>query len=446
MGDQALSDRRSGQGRPDAPESLIYESPTGASEASEEGVTCEEIAALLGRGGSAIGGDSNSSMNMDLLGVRGTGAASLRIRDSGEVATVTEALAMLPDVVSQIERPAEPPRASDSLALGQRAEVLRKAGHLQEAERCYLQMIELLDHEDDTEALAASLNNLSVIYATTGDFHRARTHQQRALMLIEKTCGIDDSKVATCLNNLAEIYRKQGLLLEVEVLYERSLEIRRKAVGPNHPDVAVSLNNLAELYREQGCLDDAEVLFEQALKIILDNRGEHDPDVATVLNNLGLIAVARGNEEVADRLYSEALAIQRQAFGDYHLSVATTLNNLGLLRKAQGKYHDAERNYRRAYEIESSLLGPGHPNLALYLSNLAALREEQGDQKAAREHYAAALEIFGVDLGPSYPMVLSLLEEMQEFYLRHGWREDAARIGRRLDNTRSQLEQQIYGV
>jgi len=392
------------------------------------GVSCAEISALLGRGGLADFGEQSGSGQEDLFGTRGGGAASLCARDE-------DYLSVAPEQVS----------GAWSASL-ERGELQHSDGRYKCAEQRYLGIIESMQEGDDPQQLAASLNNLAVIYATTGDYHRARTYQQRALAIIERVGDPRDPVLATCLNNLAEIYRKQGLQLEVEVLYERSLEIRRSTLGENHPDVAVVLNNLAELYREQGCLNDAETLFEQALGVFGECRAERSSDRATVLNNLGLVAVERDSLEQAGALYEQALVILQEANGEHHLSVATTLNNMGLLRKLEGSYRVAEELFQRAYDIEVALLGRNHPNLGLYQANLAALAEARGDIAAADQHYSAALEVFGIDLGPSYPMVLALLQEMRDFYSRHGKRGQVGRIERRLEKISRQLERQIYGI
>ncbi len=60
--------------------------------------------------------------------------------------------------------------------------------------------------------------------------------------------GPEHPDVAASLNNLAVLYRDQGKYTEAEPLYQRALAIWEKALGPEHPNVATSLNNLASLY------------------------------------------------------------------------------------------------------------------------------------------------------------------------------------------------------
>lgn len=62
------------------------------------------------------------------------------------------------------------------------------------------------------------------------------------------SCGF---QVAATLNNLAVLYGKRGKYKDAEPLCKRALEIREKVLGKDHPDVAKQLNNLALLCQNQ---------------------------------------------------------------------------------------------------------------------------------------------------------------------------------------------------
>ncbi len=57
--------------------------------------------------------------------------------------------------------------------------------------------------------------------------------------------------MAASLNNLALLYESQGRYTEAEPLLLEALDLTKRLLGDNHPDVALSLNNLAALYRSQ---------------------------------------------------------------------------------------------------------------------------------------------------------------------------------------------------
>ena len=120
-----------------------------------------------------------------------------------------------------------------------------------------------------------------------GHYAKAEPLYQRALAIREKALGTDHPDVAASLNNLALLYYHQGRYAQAEPLYQRALAIREKALGPDHPDVATGLNNQAALYYVQGRYAQAEPLFERALAIWEKALGPDHPNVATSLNTLG---------------------------------------------------------------------------------------------------------------------------------------------------------------
>ena len=74
----------------------------------------------------------------------------------------------------------------------------------------------------------------------------------RAIALDEKARGKDPAGLAATLNNLALVYSDQERLEEAERLHERSLNLLRDTLGPSDARVAMALHNLAVVYRRQG--------------------------------------------------------------------------------------------------------------------------------------------------------------------------------------------------
>ena len=99
--------------------------------------------------------------------------------------------------------------------------------------------------------------------------------------------GDRSTEVAASLNQLFILYYAQGRYAEAEPLASEALDIRRQQLGEQHADVAQSLNNLAEFSRVQGRYEAAEPLYLQALEIYRQVFGDRHPEVATSLNNLG---------------------------------------------------------------------------------------------------------------------------------------------------------------
>uniref|UniRef100_A0A8C0D5U9 Kinesin light chain n=1 Tax=Balaenoptera musculus TaxID=9771 RepID=A0A8C0D5U9_BALMU len=204
-----------------------------------------------------------------------------------------------------------------------------------------------------------------------------------ALAIREKTLGKDHPAVAATLNNLAVLYGKRGKYKEAEPLCKRALEIREKVLGKDHPDVAKQLNNLALLCQNQGKYEEVEYYYQRALEIYQTKLGPDDPNVAKTKNNLASCYLKQGKFKQAETLYKEILtraherefgsvddenkpiwmhAEEREeckgkqkdgtSFGEYggwykackvdSPTVTTTLKNLGALYRRQGKFEAAE--------------------------------------------------------------------------------------------------------
>uniref|UniRef100_A0A8C2Q4W1 Kinesin light chain n=1 Tax=Cyprinus carpio TaxID=7962 RepID=A0A8C2Q4W1_CYPCA len=205
-----------------------------------------------------------------------------------------------------------------------------------------------------------------------------------ALAIREKTLGRDHPAVAATLNNLAVLYGKRGKYKEAEPLCKRALEIREKVLGKDHPDVAKQLNNLALLCQNQGKYEEVEYYYQRALEIYQTKLGPDDPNVAKTKNNLASCYLKQGKFKQAETLYKEILtraherefgsvddenkpiwmhAEEREEqskgkqkdgspFGEYggwykackvdSPTVTTTLKNLGALYRRQGKFEAAE--------------------------------------------------------------------------------------------------------
>lgn len=113
--------------------------------------------------------------------------------------------------------------------------------------------------------------------------------------------------MAATLNNLAVLYGKRGKYKEAEPLCKRALEIREKVLGKDHPDVAKQLNNLALLCQNQGKYEEVEYYYQRALEIYQTKLGPDDPNVAKTKNNLASCYLKQGKFKQAETLYKEIL-------------------------------------------------------------------------------------------------------------------------------------------
>jgi CHAT domain-containing protein/Tfp pilus assembly protein PilF len=226
--------------------------------------------------------------------------------------------------------------------------------------------------------VAGALNNLGMLYGSTGQDAEAESLYKRALTIFEKTGGLDSVEVASTLNNLAALYQRQERLADAEPLFKRALAIRERSLPSSHPDLGQSLNNMATLYEKQGRHNDSEPLFKRALAIYEKAAGPEHPAVATLLNNLGQVAKVEGRYAEAEPLIKRSLAIREKVLGSEHPDVARSFNNLADLYERRGRLADAEPLYQRALAIREKAVGADHPDTAISTNNLAFLYRAEG--------------------------------------------------------------------
>ncbi len=256
--------------------------------------------------------------------------------------------------------------------------------------------------------VAASLNNLAILYGSTGRYSEAELLYQQALSLRKRLLGDNHPDVAQSMNNLAELYRSTGRYSEAELLYQQALSLRKRSLGDNHPHVAQSMNNLALLYHSTGRYSEAEPLHLQALELWKRLLGDNHPDVATSLNNLAELYRATGRYSEAETLYQQALSLTKRLLGEEHPHVAQSMNNLAGLYYLTGRYSEAEPLYLEALELYKRLLGDNHPDVAQSLNNLAELYRSTGRYSEAEPLFQQALAIYEQTLGVGHPTTMTV--------------------------------------
>ena len=191
-------------------------------------------------------------------------------------------------------------------------------------------------------AVAATLNNLAVLYGKRGKYKDAEPLCKRALEIREKVLGSDHPDVAKQLNNLALLCQNQGKYEEVEKYYQRALSIYESKLGQDDPNVAKTKNNLASAYLKQGKYKEAEILYKQVLT------RAHEREFGSIDDhNKPIWQVAEEREE--NKNNPDQQTVLDAGYGSWHRAakvdsptVTTTLKNLGALYRRQGKYEAAE--------------------------------------------------------------------------------------------------------
>uniref|UniRef100_A0A672L007 Kinesin light chain n=1 Tax=Sinocyclocheilus grahami TaxID=75366 RepID=A0A672L007_SINGR len=203
-----------------------------------------------------------------------------------------------------------------------------------------------------------------------------------ALSIREKTLGNDHPAVAATLNNLAVLYGKRGKYKEAEPLCKRALEIREKVLGREHPDVAKQLNNLALLCQNQGKYEEVEYYYCRALDIYEKKLGPDDPNVAKTKNNLASCYLKQGKYKEAEILYKEILTrAHEKEFGSVDAENKPIWMHAEERQESKGKLADG--NHYGEYGGWYKACKVNSPTVNTTLRNLGALYRKQGKIEAA---------------------------------------------------------------
>jgi tetratricopeptide (TPR) repeat protein len=291
-----------------------------------------------------------------------------------------------------------------------------QAGHLEKAQRLYLQILAIdVKH-------AKSLYGLGLIAQQTGSSEAAVRMLQRAVTINPQEPAYHSSLAATLreqrkLDEALAEYRNvlalrpedeeahflmgnilldQGMSLkdrlkldEAKAHYERALVLK--------PKNADTHNNLGLVYMHKGEPEKAQTHYEQALRL--------NPDFSEAHNNLGNVFRYHKKLDEAAEHYGRALTLQPN-YADAH-------NNLGLILQKQGKLDAAKLQLERALAAD--------PRLAEAHNNLGTNLREQGNLDEARHSYARAL-VLKPDYAAAHTnlgIVLQQLGRLEEAVVAH---------------------------
>jgi tetratricopeptide (TPR) repeat protein len=125
------------------------------------------------------------------------------------------------------------------------------------------------------EALQAAPNSFDINFAFAY-FSQLLNRRAVAAKAYERCLEVarqngDEEAVAATLNNLGLLYHDQNRMDDARQAYEEALNIRRELARKNPetylPDMAMTLNNLGVLHHDQNRMDEARQAYEEALSI-----------------------------------------------------------------------------------------------------------------------------------------------------------------------------------
>ncbi|MBF0454561.1 MAG: tetratricopeptide repeat protein [Magnetococcales bacterium] len=326
----------------------------------------------------------------------------------------------------------------------ERAEVVRRLGHYDEAQKIIEEVLASgLDAED--RVMVDAKERLVRVLEDLGEFDRAEKLTREVLAYEEKNLPEGHPNILSAQDKLAGILRHKGQLTEAEALYKSALEgfrkvlgdenqatlnvmnnlgltlenaglydeaepllrltvgFSRKKLGDNHPTTLAFMNNLALLYESQGVFDKAEPLYKQGIESASDSLGEEHPDVIAFINNLAYLALLQQDYEKASPLFEKVLDVWQKSLGEGHQKTLKGMNNLARVRHHQGKFEEAEKLFVKALDLRKKALGDKHMDVLRSMHDLGALYREMKRYDEAEKLLRETLKLDDEVLGEQHP-------------------------------------------
>lgn len=246
---------------------------------------------------------------------------------------------------------------------------------------------------------AQLLGNHGQVLTLAGSFDEAAATLERALALLEKTVGRDNSETGNSLAALADVYGRLGQQERSLAAAQRAYEVHVKSLGKRHPETAKSLFSIAVALENAGNYDDAAAKLTEVLATLEAALGKDHIDLANALDELGIVRRKQNRLEDALALHLRTLALREAKLGAQN-ETAVSLDNVGLVLGMLERHAEALPYHQRALAITEKAMGKDHIETATSRAYLANEYLGLGKPDEALAMFRAALAVSEKALGP----------------------------------------------
>ena len=103
-----------------------------------------------------------------------------------------------------------------------------------------------MEHPD----IAASYNNIGVVYRHQGNYNKALEYLNKALDIRVKVLGLEHSKTAISYRNIGKIYEYQGAYTQALEYQNKALKIFEKILGKEHEQTKEIIEIITNLEKQ----------------------------------------------------------------------------------------------------------------------------------------------------------------------------------------------------
>ncbi len=261
-----------------------------------------------------------------------------------------------------------------------------------------------------TTAEARTLMHLGAVLACQRDLVPARAAFEEALVLFERSGTA--AETGRCLTELALVEWMAALLERARETFERAIALLDGSCGPAHPDAAHARSGLAVVLQDLGEVRAAHRLQSDATQALVEALGEAHPEVAHAYDRLAYQSGLLGDRRAGIDGHTKAMKILRDVHGPDHVELGMPLTNLGVLHLGEGELELAAAAQEQARALFAAGYGPHHPHTALATRRLGVVRHAQRRFEEAEALLLAAQRDTVAGLGADHPDAAAIRDEL----------------------------------
>jgi len=282
--------------------------------------------------------------------------------------------------------------------------------------------VAILESKDDKESkrLLYAIDKLSTLFYEAGRYGKALDCLSKEMSIRVKFYSLSDPSLAATYNNVGIIYAALGNNEKALKYKKKALEIYKQVLPPLHPDLAASYTNVGSTYGHLGDHEKALEYKEKALRVREQVLPPLHPDLATSYNNIGGTYGDLGDHEKALEYKEKALEICKQVLPPLHTNLARSNNNVGVAYGDLGNHEKSLEYLEKALGIRMQVLPPLHPDLASSYNNIGGTYGNLGNHEKALEYLKIALGIRKQVLPPLHPDLASSYNNIGYSYAKLG--------------------------
>ncbi|MCB9187804.1 MAG: tetratricopeptide repeat protein [Flavobacteriales bacterium] len=297
------------------------------------------------------------------------------------------------------------------------ANVLCDLGKFDDAEKYYLQVIEILEksNTNSIENYIGALNNLALLYLDRGDYSKAELLLSECVNMSKRVFGAASNEYALALNNLGAMYYEIGNYDIAVDNFLNASDLYAQNFGKESVEYTSLENNIALLFSTVGDHEEALIRLNNVLSVESKILGENNLNHAQNLLSIAREYYDIGNMIKADQYAQQSSKLVKKLVGEDHIDFAHSQNLIGMIKFRSGDLENSNVCFSQAANVYKDLFGEMNIDYARSLLKLASVEAQQNKIGDAVEMFEKAKQILNSNMEDVFAF---LSEQEKEKYLQ----------------------------